>query len=65
VQTPQIFRFDAIMKAYEKTAGEATDDAALVERAGYRVKIYAGDYNNIKVTTPEDFRLAEIIAAGR
>jgi 2-C-methyl-D-erythritol 4-phosphate cytidylyltransferase len=65
LQTPQVFRFAAIMKAYEKTAGEATDDAALVERAGYRIKIYAGDYNNIKVTTPEDFRLAEIIASGR
>ncbi len=65
VQTPQVFRFDAIMKAYEKIEGEATDDAALVEQAGYRVKIYAGDYTNIKVTTPEDFLLAEIIASGR
>jgi len=40
---------------------EVTDDAA-VERLGYRVKLYLGDYNNIKVTTPEDLALAKIIA---
>ncbi|PIU23448.1 MAG: 2-C-methyl-D-erythritol 2,4-cyclodiphosphate synthase, partial [Chloroflexi bacterium CG08_land_8_20_14_0_20_45_12] len=39
-----------------------TDDAAAVERSGYKVKLYMGDYNNIKVTTPEDLALAETIA---
>ena len=61
-QTPQIFSFDVITKAYEKLAAEVTDDAAAVERLGYKVKIYMGAYNNIKVTTPEDLALARTIA---
>ncbi len=61
-QTPQIFSFDVITKAYEKLAAEVTDDAAAVEHLGYKVKLYMGDYNNIKVTTPEDLALARIIA---
>ena len=62
IQTPQVFTFDIISKAYKELASEVTDDAAAVERLGYKVKLYMGDYNNIKVTTPEDLALAEIIA---
>jgi len=62
VQTPQIFSFDVINKAYQEFTTEVTDDAAAVERLGYKVKLYPGDYNNIKVTTPEDLALANIIA---
>jgi len=61
-QTPQIFSFDMITKAYENLATEVTDDATAVERLGYKVKLYMGDYKNIKVTTPEDLALARIIA---
>jgi 2-C-methyl-D-erythritol 4-phosphate cytidylyltransferase len=61
-QTPQIFSFDVITRAYEKLAAEVTDDAAAVEHLGYKVKLYMGDYNNIKVTTSEDLALARIIA---
>jgi 2-C-methyl-D-erythritol 4-phosphate cytidylyltransferase len=61
-QTPQIFSFDVITKAYGSLAAEVTDDAAAVELLGYKVKLYMGDYNNIKVTTPEDLALARIIA---
>jgi 2-C-methyl-D-erythritol 4-phosphate cytidylyltransferase len=61
-QTPQIFSFDLITKAYEKLAAEVTDDATAVERLGYKVKLYMGDYKNIKVTTAEDLELARIIA---
>ena len=61
-QTPQIFSFDIINEAYQKLTTEVTDDAAAVERLGYKVKLYMGDYNNIKVTTPEDLALAQIIA---
>jgi len=61
-QTPQVFRFDMITKAYQGLTTEVTDDAAAVERLGYKVKLYMGAYNNIKVTTPEDLALAEIIA---
>jgi 2-C-methyl-D-erythritol 4-phosphate cytidylyltransferase len=61
-QTPQIFRFDVITRAYENLAAEVTDDAAAVERLGYKVQLYMGDYKNIKVTTAEDLALARIIA---
>lgn len=63
-QTPQVFRFDIIARAYN-LAGEATDDASLVERLGVRVKLYQGSYDNIKVTTPEDLALAELILSRR
>ena len=61
-QTPQIFASDIIAKAYKELKAEVTDDAAAVERLGYKVRLYIGDYNNIKVTTPEDLALAQIIA---
>jgi len=61
-QTPQIFSFDIIARAYENLPVEATDDGAAVERLGYGVRLYMGDYSNIKVTTPEDLSLARIIA---
>ena len=61
VQTPQVFRFDIIAEAYRQAKGEVTDDATLVEQLGYRVKLYMGSYDNIKVTTPDDLALAEIL----
>jgi 2-C-methyl-D-erythritol 4-phosphate cytidylyltransferase len=64
VQTPQAFRVDWIRKAYEKAKKEgyyATDDAALVERLGHRVAIVMGEEKNIKITTPADFSLAEMV----
>ena len=61
-QTPQIFSFDMITRAYENLAAEVTDDATAVERLGHKVKLYMGDYNNVKVTTTEDLALARIIA---
>jgi len=61
-QTPQIFSFDLITRAYENLATEITDDATAVERMGHKVQIYMGDYKNIKVTTGEDLALARIIA---
>ena len=65
VQTPQIFRFDIIERAHQQAEGEVTDDATLVERLGYRVKIYMGSYDNIKVTTSQDLVLAEILLEER
>ena len=61
-QTPQIFRFGMITEAYKKVTNEVSDDATVVERLGYKVKLYLGTHNNIKVTTPEDLALAKIIA---
>jgi 2-C-methyl-D-erythritol 4-phosphate cytidylyltransferase len=62
VQTPQFFPFRVIKKAYDKAYQDgfyATDDAALVERIGGRIRIIAGSPLNIKVTVPEDL---EVIA---
>lgn len=57
VQTPQGFRTDVILRAYEDAFEKGfygTDDAVLVERTGHDVAVVTGDYANIKVTTRED-----------
>ncbi len=63
VQTPQTFRFDLILAAHRRAARAGlthfTDDAALMEWAGHRVHIFAGDPNNVKLTTEADFAAAE------
>ncbi|HHX63104.1 MAG TPA: 2-C-methyl-D-erythritol 4-phosphate cytidylyltransferase [Epulopiscium sp.] len=62
VQTPQTFKYDLIMAAYEagmKNNIVATDDAMMVEELGYPVKIILGRYDNIKITTPEDLLIAK------
>ncbi len=61
VQTPQVFRSAIIAEAYSRARGEVTDDASLVEQMGGRVKLYPGSYANIKVTTPDDLALAEVL----
>ncbi len=59
-QTPQGFRFPAILAAHRALAGESlTDDAAVLERAGKTVKIVRGDEANIKVTTMDDLARLE------
>ncbi|MBI5100566.1 MAG: 2-C-methyl-D-erythritol 4-phosphate cytidylyltransferase [Nitrospirae bacterium] len=63
VQTPQIFYYDVLFRAYERAMKEgfySTDDSALVERYGGTIKIVQGSYTNIKVTTPEDLNIAEL-----
>ena len=63
-QTPQCFKYDIIMKAYEKAEKEGyrgTDDSMLAERLGIRIKMVRGDYDNIKITTPEDLYMGEVI----
>lgn len=64
-QTPQIFRFDIITAAHEQITSDVTDDASLVEQMGHEVKLYMGSYDNIKITTPEDLALADVIARNR
>jgi 2-C-methyl-D-erythritol 4-phosphate cytidylyltransferase / 2-C-methyl-D-erythritol 2,4-cyclodiphosphate synthase len=63
-QTPQAFRRDVLQRALAAAdaAVEATDEAALAERAGYRVEIVTGESTNIKLTTPEDLTIADAIA---
>jgi 2-C-methyl-D-erythritol 4-phosphate cytidylyltransferase len=57
-QTPQVFRADALRRA---SGTEATDDAALVEAIGGRVRVVEGTPENIKVTTALDVRIAEML----
>ncbi len=71
VQTPQCFRRAPLLAAHEAAAAEGfvgTDDASLMERAGHPVRVVPGDYENIKITTPEDLAVAAAIltkAGGR
>lgn len=59
-QTPQGFRFPAILAAHRAAAGQTlTDDAAVAEAAGLVVALVEGSEENIKVTKPEDFVAAE------
>jgi len=61
VQTPQVFRIDVIQNTYRHVFGDVTDDASLVEKAGYKVKLYPGSYDNIKITTPDDLAMVEAL----
>lgn len=65
VQTPQIFRIDIINEAHRQIDKDATDDASLVEAAGYPVKIFLGANDNIKITTDNDIELAKILMRKR
>ncbi len=61
IQTPQVFRYDILRDAHQRSRRPATDDAALVERLGRRVQVFSGSPHNLKVTTPEDLTLAEAL----
>ena len=62
VQTPQLFRAAALRKAYEQEYAESfTDDASVVEAAGYKVALEEGERENFKITTPLDLTMARAI----
>jgi 2-C-methyl-D-erythritol 4-phosphate cytidylyltransferase len=64
IQTPQVFKKDIIVKCHERVREDnisVTDDTMVVEKYGYKVYLYDGDYTNIKVTTPEDLILCEYL----
>ena len=67
VQTPQVFRRDALERALigagDDVLTAATDDAWLVEQAGGRVEVVESSPANIKITTPTDLTLAELLLA--
>lgn len=66
IQTPQIFRTELLKKAHKQSYElEATDDCMLVENTGHKVKIADGSYENIKLTTPEDMLIGEMILKRR
>lgn len=65
-QTPQAFRREILIRAHERATRErdrATDDAELAERIGLRVAVVDGSALNLKITTPDDLRIAEALAA--
>lgn len=65
IQTPQVFRLFEIKEMYEKCDEVFTDDCALAQKFGKKVKIVDGSYDNLKLTTPEDMILAEEILRKR
>ncbi|WP_331463558.1 2-C-methyl-D-erythritol 4-phosphate cytidylyltransferase [Macrococcoides bohemicum] len=67
IQTPQVFEYQLLIDAYNKAYADqflGTDDASLVERIS-KVHIVESDYDNIKITTPEDMFFAEAILKKR
>ncbi len=65
IQTPQVFRRKLLAEAHARADGTFTDDAAMVERIGGRVRLFDGARDNIKLTTPEDYAAAGAILARR
>ena len=63
-QTPQCFRLGLLRRAYEQPGAlgaDVTDCSALVERLGENVRVVEGGADNIKITTPRDFAMAEVL----
>ena len=64
VQTPQVFRKSLLEEAHQAAQAQqltATDDASLVEQLGFPVKLVKGSYANVKITTPVDLQIAEVL----
>lgn len=67
-QTPQAFRLSAILRAHEKAREHGfvgTDDSMLMEWQGVNVSVVEGEHTNLKLTTPADFKLGELILEQR
>lgn len=65
-QTPQVFQTDWLKRAFRKFSGSPlTDESQLFERMGKRVRLVLGSYENLKVTTPEDWIMAEALLKKR
>ena len=67
IQTPQAFETDKLFRAHEyalETGFAGTDDCSVMEHFGEKVKLVEGSYENIKLTTPSDLKLAEIFMEG-
>lgn len=62
VQTPQTFQWNQLREAYNQPyQKEFTDDASIVEKAGFTINLIEGERNNIKITYPEDLELANLL----
>ena len=65
VQTPQVFDAGLLETAHRTIDDDVTDDAMMIEMLGREVTIFMGDYQNLKVTTPDDLSIAEAILRSR
>ena len=66
IQTPQTFEVQLIKKAYQIVEDVSlTDDASVAEKAGHRISLFEGSFENIKITTPEDLVMAEALMTAR
>jgi 2-C-methyl-D-erythritol 4-phosphate cytidylyltransferase len=62
IQTPQIFSLKDLKTAFKQDySTDFTDDARVVESIGVKINLVEGSYRNIKITTPEDLDLAEVL----
>ena len=62
VQTPQVFKSEILISSYEKVDNiQFTDDASVVEAAGYPIHLVEGNRMNIKITNPLDLKIAELL----
>jgi len=64
-QTPQMFRIGMLMQALERSGAQVTDEASAIEGLGYRPLLVPDGAQNLKVTYPDDFDLAEAVLKGR
>ena len=66
IQTPQVFKTDILKQAYEHPfTVEFTDDASVIEKAGYKINLINGEKQNIKITTELDLKMAECLLANK
>jgi 2-C-methyl-D-erythritol 4-phosphate cytidylyltransferase len=62
MQTPQSFKTDLLIEAFENYSGDsATDDATIAEKYGLKIYLVEGEYTNLKITTPEDLIIAQAL----
>ncbi|MEO6149657.1 MAG: 2-C-methyl-D-erythritol 4-phosphate cytidylyltransferase, partial [Mucilaginibacter sp.] len=62
IQTPQTFVASQLNLAYRQPYNDAfTDDASVVDKAGFTITLVEGNYSNIKITFPEDIAIAELL----
>jgi 2-C-methyl-D-erythritol 4-phosphate cytidylyltransferase len=62
IQTPQIFRSEILVRAYEQEYQSwFTDDASVVEQIGYEINLEEGNRENIKITSPSDLEIAKVL----
>ena len=64
-QTPQVFPLKGLRDAFDQVTGTVTDEASLMEQAGYPVHLYFGSYSNVKVTTREDAAIVQSLLKQR